>query len=678
MKKRIKVLPLIIAALILAAIISIIIYIVKVTRDEYSLTINEKRWIESNKNVVVDISIMNDLPIFADEGNGILFSFLDYFSLQTGLEFNKKSYSITSDIVVSDYIFKIMDESEQITKNDLLFYSDHFVIISKNNEKINNINDILSYKIGVLSSDLDNINNYIQTDSDLSFISYDSISTMLSKFSSNDIDYIVVPKNQFLKVIIENNYYISYQFSGLSNKYVLSYNANNKELNSIFYKLYYKWYEENYDNLYVENMNDLYFELSEITEKEKAAFNSRIYIYGYVENLPYDYSRNGKLYGINSEFLKGFEAFSNTQFEYKKYSSVKELQEAIDDGIVDVAFNYYSFDSLKGVNYTIPVYSGNYVVLSYINNNITIDSFSSLQGQEIYMLKDTLLADYINTNSGATVKAYSKLRNLTRNKEPLIIVDLNVYNYYKNTRLKDYYVVYENESDINYNFLVKSDTTNDVFIKVFQFYLTNTNHNELTNKGMYDLTSLKSVVNISYIYYLLIIVVVVIIAIIVNKKRKLIRNKKEEKIRYIDALTSIKNRTYLIDNMAKWDLNKTYPKAIIIVDLNKLKEVNNNHGYDEGDMLIKKAANVLISTQLDNSDIIRSDGNEFTIYMVGYQENQVVQYIRKVFKLMQDLPYEYGATLGYSIIKDDVKTIEDAINEAILDMITNKELKANE
>ncbi len=676
--KKIKLLPLIIAVLILALIAITVVYVVRVTKDEYSLTTSEKKWIESNKNVVIDVSIMNDLPIFANEGDGILFSFLDYFSLQTDLELNKKSYSIDGEIVASDYIFKIMGESEQITKNDLLFYYDKFVIVSKNNEKINNINDLLDYKIGVLTSNLESLNNYIQADCDLSFISYDNSNILLSKFSSSDVDYIIVPKNQFLKSIIENEYYVSYQFSGLSNKYVLSYNVNNKELNSIFYKLYSKWYEEDYDDLYVSKMNEYYFRLSNITEKEKAAFKSRIYIYGYVDNLPYDYSRNGNIYGINSEFLKGFEIFSNTQFQYKKYSSVKELQEAIDDGRVDVAFNYYSYDSLKGVNYTTPIYSGNYVVLSYINNNITIDSFSSLKGQDIYMLKDTVLADYINTNSGATVKAYSKIRNLTRSKEPLIIVDLNMYNYYKNTRLKDYYIVYENESDINYNFLVKSDTTNDVFTKVFQFYLTNTNHNELKNKGMYNLNGLKSIVNLSYIYYLLIMIVVALLSIIVVKKRKSRKEKKADKIRYIDTLTSLKNRSYLIDNMAKWDLNKTYPKAIVIVDLNKLKEVNNNYGYDEGDALIRKAANVLISTQLDSSDIIRSDGNEFTIYMVGYQENQVVQYIRKIYKLMQDLPYEYGATLGYSIIIDDVKTVEDAINEAVLDMITNKEMKANE
>jgi hypothetical protein len=65
--------------------------------------------------------------------------------------------------------------------------------------------------------------------------------------------------------------------------------------------------------------------------------------------------------------------------------------------------------------------------------------------------------------------------------------------------------------------------------------------------------------------------------------------------------------------------------------------------------------------------------------MVGYDESQVISYMRKLYRLLRDLPYEYGASLGYSMILDDIKTIDDAINEAVLDMITNKESqKGNE
>ena len=58
--------------------------------------------------------------------------------------------------------------------------------------------------------------------------------------------------------------------------------------------------------------------------------------------------------------------------------------------------------------------------------------------------------------------------------------------------------------------------------------------------------------------------------------------------------------------------------------------------------------------------------------MVGYSEKDVVNYTRKIYKELKELPYGYGAAIGYSMIMDDVKTVDDAINEAILDMKNNK------
>ena len=73
------------------------------------------------------------------------------------------------------------------------------------------------------------------------------------------------------------------------------------------------------------------------------------------------------------------------------------------------------------------------------------------------------------------------------------------------------------------------------------------------------------------------------------------------------------------------------------------------------------------------SEIIRTDGNEFLIYLVGYSEKQIATYTKKLSKEMKSLPHEFGAAIGYSMINDSIKNLDDAINEATLEMITNKE-----
>ena len=110
-----------------------------------------------------------------------------------------------------------------------------------------------------------------------------------------------------------------------------------------------------------------------------------------------------------------------------------------------------------------------------------------------------------------------------------------------------------------------------------------------------------------------------------------------------------------------------------MVDLNNIKYINDNKGHEEGDTVIKKAASILIVNQDANTDIIRTDGTEFLIYMVGYSEKDVVAYTRKIYKELKELPCRFGATIGYSMIMDDVKTVDDAINEATIDMRNKKE-----
>ena len=669
-KKNKKNIIIIVAALVLLLVVGILVFL-RYKDNKTELSLSDKKWIEDNKKSMIDIYVMNDLPVFSLEEGDIFLSFLDYFEAETGLSLNRVSYSLNSSEPKTNYLFKIIKETDDLGRNDLLFYEDNYVIISKENKKIQDISKLEGYKIGVLTTSMTSISEYLTYGNNLTFTNYGDDVQLLNAFNSNEVNYIIIPKNRYLKEIVTNNYYIVNNLTSLTNKYVLTLSNNNTKLNEIFIKMYNKWYRKNFSRLYSTKMNDFYYKAKNIDEKDKSNFKGKKYIYGYVENIPYEIS-NTK--GINLEFINGFEKFAGVEFQYKKYNSIKQLTKGFENGDVDIIFNYYGIDS-QGSNETINVYDASYVILTHIDNNVTVDSWMSLTNKEIYALKDTMLTEYVNNNSKATIKAYSKISSLLKNKEPLILLDMNTYNYYKNTKLKDYYIVYEGKADINYNFLIKRDSTNNIFSDIFQYYLTNINHTEFRNNGMKQCLHNNFFETISIAYYLIFVAIILIVIAVIrkNKERKIKLN--EEKSRFIDPLTSLKNRNYLNYNIDKWDDNKVYPQSIIVIDLNDLKQVNNEFGYQEGDTVIKAAANILINNQLKNTDILRTDGNEFIIYMVGYPEEQVVLYMRKLYKLMKELPHEKGATLGYSMILNDIKLIEDAINDAVLDIKKSKENK---
>ena len=78
--------------LIVILILGWVFYYFFLNQDEKStLTIVEKKWIEKNKNNIVDIGIINNIPIFNYDGEGVFFEFIKKIEKDTGLEFNEIS-----------------------------------------------------------------------------------------------------------------------------------------------------------------------------------------------------------------------------------------------------------------------------------------------------------------------------------------------------------------------------------------------------------------------------------------------------------------------------------------------------------------------------------------------------------------------------------------------------------
>jgi diguanylate cyclase (GGDEF)-like protein len=679
-KKNGKIIGIIIIAVLFIAVIMYGLFGSQSNNNVVRLNFSEKRWIETNKNKIIDIAILNNSPIFGYEGKGIFFSFLQDFESDTSLEFNKISYN-NNDVPDVSYRFRVLNNDTKLGSNDLLFYEDNYVILGKENKKINSTINLGNTTIGVLATDLASISSYLNSNNNLSYTPVDNINTLTAMFDNNTVNYIIVPKDMYLNIILEKNYYINYLLNGLSKKYVLSLDSKSSTLNSIIKKEYKVWINKYLDNNYNLEMFNLYCQIKNINDKDKTAFEGKRYVYGYVDNMPYEEVKNGEFEGINNQFLKEFSNFASIEFTYKKYNSIADLNNAIKNGKVDIAFNYYNYKNISDkVSYTIePLYSS-YVILSNVHYSKAIDSIKGLKGETLAVINDTILSDYAKKNMNATIKLYSNLKSLSKDKESLLLVDYNTYNYYKNSLFRNDNVIYQGIADKNYSYIITKKEDNALFYDFYQYYLSSISHEKFKNTGMNEVILDSNKINFSilWIYIILIPILLVIILIIIGKRKQLRRLHTDDKQKFIDPLTSLKNRYYLSCNMQRWEENNIYPQAILLIDLNNLKDVNDAYGHEEGDRLIKHAANILINNQLENTDIVRTDGNEFTIYMVGYDENQVINYMRKLYRLFKELPYEYGASLGYSMIEDDIKTIDDAINEAVLDMITNKETQKEE
>lgn len=155
------------------------------------------------------------------------------------------------------------------------------------------------------------------------------------------------------------------------------------------------------------------------------------------------------------------------------------------------------------------------------------------------------------------------------------------------------------------------------------------------------------------------------------------------KAAYSDALTGLLNRAKCQEFIDHMKADKTQSYALIFLDINNLKEANDNYGHNIGDNYIRSVA-IAINHSFQAADICsRIGGDEFMIIFENkslYTVNSCIRAFDKniaSMNAMKELPFFISVARGV-IISSDISPIpiDEAIEKADKQMYTNKkELK---
>ncbi len=141
-----------------------------------------------------------------------------------------------------------------------------------------------------------------------------------------------------------------------------------------------------------------------------------------------------------------------------------------------------------------------------------------------------------------------------------------------------------------------------------------------------------------------------------------------------DILTGLPNRALFYDRLehgleqAKrhdWNL------AVMFIDLNKFKEINDEHGHDVGDKVLLTIANRLKTNTRSDDTICRFGGDEFLYLLMEVKnERAVLKIIKKLIKTIELPCDDVGANLvvkssiGVSLFPKNADNLEDLIKSA--------------
>ncbi len=165
------------------------------------------------------------------------------------------------------------------------------------------------------------------------------------------------------------------------------------------------------------------------------------------------------------------------------------------------------------------------------------------------------------------------------------------------------------------------------------------------------------------------------------------------RLAYYDALTGLPNQRLFLDRLNQSlaaARRSGYWGAVLLVDLDQFKRVNDARGHEVGDLLIKQASERISNDLRDEDTVARQGGDEFAVLLVNLATTHPTA-IRRASRLAEkiratlDKPFRIGAadyhisaSIGVTIFPKAVaENVDDLLREADTALYRAKEAGRN-
>jgi diguanylate cyclase (GGDEF)-like protein len=144
-----------------------------------------------------------------------------------------------------------------------------------------------------------------------------------------------------------------------------------------------------------------------------------------------------------------------------------------------------------------------------------------------------------------------------------------------------------------------------------------------------------------------------------------------ERLAYLDRLTGLPNRRYLERQLAgRNDNDKHSRQAVLALDLDGFKPVNDTHGHAVGDRVLAAVARRIAGVIADRGLLARVGGDEFVavIPLPGGECREVARDIAEQIRAalensveVDHIPFALGCSIGIAVVPDDASSLAGAL-----------------
>ncbi len=163
-------------------------------------------------------------------------------------------------------------------------------------------------------------------------------------------------------------------------------------------------------------------------------------------------------------------------------------------------------------------------------------------------------------------------------------------------------------------------------------------------------------------------------------KKLLQLNEELEKASNTDSMTGAYNRRYFyntVKHMISLAKREKYNISMVMIDIDKFKNINDTYGHDIGDVIIKDLA-TQIDTSIRKSDVFaRFGGEEFVILLNNINMKDSIDFCNKLRLIIQNNSpiddIKYTVSIGISDVLDIDIDIDASLKRADLALFEAKE-----
>jgi diguanylate cyclase (GGDEF)-like protein len=168
-----------------------------------------------------------------------------------------------------------------------------------------------------------------------------------------------------------------------------------------------------------------------------------------------------------------------------------------------------------------------------------------------------------------------------------------------------------------------------------------------------------------------------------DQRERLRTEAKIHELAYTDALTGIANRARFFDQLALHTASRRAadrPCAVMMIDLDRFKYVNDTLGHAAGDIILRMVAERLRSTLRESDVVARLGGDEFAIMQVAADEPEaafalaarIVAVVESRPFMVNGQPIHLGASVGVALCPGDGEDPADLMQKADLALYAAK------